>query len=279
MMAQGAQRMDAAVRPGARRRPASARHVAQPAAAAGDRAAASRRRSAARERMSNAYQVQITGKDVNFYNFAMAHLRTLPGIDSATPQQINPGGDELRPGHLSRATSPSLRRRSARAGGWSIPPAPWSASAPTSDKPPALPPPPCSRPAARSRAAATSNSAAASRDEAGPRPDRAPARLAAKRRRCPLHRLRRQSRGVRSFPPLEHVAGQGDDPHRSAALGPHACWRAASSSESAAACSTMPTAATRRSCSTPGTRRRTRAARWSWSPIGCRRPGRRACPT
>src|SRR3954469_2422934 len=41
---------------------------------------------------TNAYQVQISGKDVNVYNFAMAHLRTLPGIDSATPQLINPGG-------------------------------------------------------------------------------------------------------------------------------------------------------------------------------------------
>ena len=29
---------------------------------------------------------------MNVYNFAMAHLRTLAGIDSATPQQINPGG-------------------------------------------------------------------------------------------------------------------------------------------------------------------------------------------
>jgi hypothetical protein len=40
----------------------------------------------------NAYQVQVTGSDVNVYNFAMAHLRTLPGIDSATPQQINMAG-------------------------------------------------------------------------------------------------------------------------------------------------------------------------------------------
>jgi len=41
---------------------------------------------------ANAYQIQITAKDVKVYNFAMAHLRTLPGIDSATPQQINPNG-------------------------------------------------------------------------------------------------------------------------------------------------------------------------------------------
>ncbi len=40
----------------------------------------------------NAYQVQVTGHDVVIYNFAMAHLRTLSGVASATPQQINPGG-------------------------------------------------------------------------------------------------------------------------------------------------------------------------------------------
>jgi len=40
----------------------------------------------------NSFQVQVTGKNVNFYNFAMAHLHTLPGVQSATPQQINPGG-------------------------------------------------------------------------------------------------------------------------------------------------------------------------------------------
>ena len=34
----------------------------------------------------------MSGNNVNFYNFAMAHLRTLPGVQSATPQQINPGG-------------------------------------------------------------------------------------------------------------------------------------------------------------------------------------------
>jgi hypothetical protein len=40
----------------------------------------------------NSFQVQVTGKNVIFYNFAMAHLRTLAGVESATPQQINPGG-------------------------------------------------------------------------------------------------------------------------------------------------------------------------------------------
>ena len=52
--------------------------------------------------VANAYQVQITGKDVKIYNFAMAHLRTLAGIESATPQLINPARNQLRAGRLSR---------------------------------------------------------------------------------------------------------------------------------------------------------------------------------
>ena len=46
----------------------------------------------AAETPANAYQVQISARDVRIYNFAMAHLRTLGGIESATPQQINPSG-------------------------------------------------------------------------------------------------------------------------------------------------------------------------------------------
>ena len=39
-----------------------------------------------------AYQVQIAANNVNTYNFAMAHLRTLPGIAQVVPQSINPSG-------------------------------------------------------------------------------------------------------------------------------------------------------------------------------------------
>jgi hypothetical protein len=39
-----------------------------------------------------AYQVQIRVNNVNSYNFAMAHLRTLPGIEQLIPQSINPSG-------------------------------------------------------------------------------------------------------------------------------------------------------------------------------------------
>jgi hypothetical protein len=37
-------------------------------------------------------QIQINANDVTIYNFAMAHLRTVGGIQSATPQLINPSG-------------------------------------------------------------------------------------------------------------------------------------------------------------------------------------------
>ena len=40
--------------------------------------------------MQNINVLNVRG--VNFYNFAMAHLRTVAGVQSATPQQINPGG-------------------------------------------------------------------------------------------------------------------------------------------------------------------------------------------
>lgn len=89
----------------------------------------------------NAFQVQVTGKDVNVYNFAMAHLRTLPGIDSATPQQINAGGTSYILVSYRGDISQLAAALSAR--GW------VTESSGTvvrihasSEKPPALPPPP-----------------------------------------------------------------------------------------------------------------------------------------
>jgi hypothetical protein len=38
------------------------------------------------------YQVQIVSPDVHIYNFGMAHLRTIPGVDTVVPIAINPGG-------------------------------------------------------------------------------------------------------------------------------------------------------------------------------------------
>jgi hypothetical protein len=94
----------------------------------------------------NAYQVQISGKDVNVYNFAMAHLRTLTGVDSAVPQQINPSGTSYvlvtYHGDISQLAA-ALRAR-----GWQVD---FSGTVvqlrSSSDKPPALPPPPPATPA------------------------------------------------------------------------------------------------------------------------------------
>ena len=90
----------------------------------------------------NSFQVQVSGKNVNFYNFAMAHLRTTPGIQSATPQQINPGGTS----YILVQYKGSLAQLAAALGGRG-----WIVETPgpsvvrihsDSDKPPSLAPPP-----------------------------------------------------------------------------------------------------------------------------------------
>ena len=93
---------------------------------------------------ANAYQVQISG-DVNVYNFAMAHLRTLPGIEAATPQQINPGGTSYvlvsyRGGISALASALSSRGWIAEASGTVI------RVRSGSDRPPPMPQPKASQP-------------------------------------------------------------------------------------------------------------------------------------
>jgi hypothetical protein len=89
----------------------------------------------------NAYQIQISGRDVNVYNFAMAHLRTLPGILSATPQQINAAGTSYVLVSYRGDIAQLAAALSAR--GWMVD---FSGTVvrmrSSSDKPPALPPPP-----------------------------------------------------------------------------------------------------------------------------------------
>jgi hypothetical protein len=97
----------------------------------------------------NSFQVQVSGKNVNFYNFAMAHLRTTPGIQSATPEQINPGGTS----YILVQYKGSLAQLAAALGGRG-----WIVETPSgsvvrihsdSDKPPSLAaPPPPAQPAA-----------------------------------------------------------------------------------------------------------------------------------
>jgi hypothetical protein len=101
-------------------------------------------------------QVQVTGNNVTVYNFAMAHLRTMTGVASAMPQQINPGGTSYilvgYKGDIAQLAAALTAR------GWSV------ESAGTvirirsnSDKPPALPPPPVQAPAPPSQPAANTN--------------------------------------------------------------------------------------------------------------------------
>jgi hypothetical protein len=89
----------------------------------------------------NAYQVQVSGSDVNIYNFAMAHLRTLPGIASATPQQINPGGTSYILVTYRGDITQLAAALSAR--GWLVETSGTVVKMKSSSsKPPALPPPP-----------------------------------------------------------------------------------------------------------------------------------------
>jgi hypothetical protein len=93
----------------------------------------------------NSFQVQVTGNNVSVYNFAMAHLRTLAGVESATPQQINPAGTSYilvtYKGGIAQLAA-ALNGR-----GWAVD---YSGTVvrirSNSDKPPALPPPPVQAP-------------------------------------------------------------------------------------------------------------------------------------
>jgi hypothetical protein len=91
--------------------------------------------------VNNAYQIQVSGTDVNMYNFAMAHLRTLPGLVSATPQQINPKGTSYILVSYKGSIAQLAAGLSAR--GWVVETAGTVVKIRSaSDKPPALPPPP-----------------------------------------------------------------------------------------------------------------------------------------
>ena len=91
--------------------------------------------------VTNAYQVQITGNNVTIYNFAMAHLRTLPGIESATPQLINGSGTSYVLVSYHGDIAQLAAALSAR--GWVVETAGTVVRLrPSSDKPPPIPPPP-----------------------------------------------------------------------------------------------------------------------------------------
>ena len=93
----------------------------------------------------NSFQIQVSGKNVNFYNFAMAHLRTMAAVESATPQQINPGGTSYILVTYKGDISQLAAALSAR--GWVVEAAGSVVKIHSdADKPPALPPPPVQPP-------------------------------------------------------------------------------------------------------------------------------------
>jgi hypothetical protein len=101
----------------------------------------------------SSFQVQVTGNNVTVYNFAMAHLRTMAGVESASPQQINPGGTSYilvtYKGDISQLAAALSSR------GWVVDFAGTVVRMRSnSEKPPALPPPPVQPPPAP---AATTN--------------------------------------------------------------------------------------------------------------------------
>jgi hypothetical protein len=140
MMAQGAQRMDQlfaqALAAGALSRDPSLNQPPPP-----PMPELPVERPVARAPVNNAYQVQVSGPDVNSYNFAMAHLRTLPGVVSATPQQINAKGTSYILVSYSGDITQLAAALSAR--GWIVETSGTVVKIRSaSEKPPALPPPP-----------------------------------------------------------------------------------------------------------------------------------------
>jgi hypothetical protein len=158
MMAQGAQRIDAifaqAFAEGRLSRDPSLNTPAPPIQELPVAATTAPPKSAS---VANAFQVQIMGNDVNVYNFAMAHLRTVGGIDSATPQQINASGTSYVLVSYHGSIADLAAALTAR--GWIVD---YSGTVlrmhPAGDKPPPIPPP--APPPQAASPAATQNSAA-----------------------------------------------------------------------------------------------------------------------
>ena len=105
-------------------------------------------------------QIQVSGKNVNIYNFAMAHLHTLPGVQSATPQQINAGGTSYILVSYKGSVADLASALTGR--GWVVETAGTVIRIHSnSDKPPPIPPPAPVTPAPTAQPAQTTNQAAA----------------------------------------------------------------------------------------------------------------------
>jgi hypothetical protein len=92
-------------------------------------------------------QVRVARAAGDIYNFAMAHLRTLPGLESATPQLINASGTSYILVKYHGAISQLAAALGGR--GWTVETSGGNVVKlkSASGKPPALPPPPAPAPA------------------------------------------------------------------------------------------------------------------------------------
>ena len=92
------------------------------------------------------YQVQIVSPDVTIYNFAMAHLRTSPGVQQVAPVSIFPGGVSYV--NVTYRGDIATLRSALAARGWNVTQSGFVLRmASSGERPPALPPPPPPAPA------------------------------------------------------------------------------------------------------------------------------------
>ena len=162
-------------------------------------------------------QISITAMDAVTYNSAYAHLRTIPGMQSVSP--INVAIGNVSNFAVSYRGNVDTLRAALAARGWGVDTTGGGLRLYILRQP-ATPRRPL--PAAADRPAAAADDQRERRGAVNKprRPDRAAARLAADAGRHALHPRRREPRGVRAFPQVEHVAGQGDAADRAAAVGP-----------------------------------------------------------
>jgi hypothetical protein len=92
------------------------------------------------------YQVQIVADNVNVYNFAMAHLRTIGGVDQVTPVAINPTGTSYV--HVTYRGDLSNLRSALASRGWIVQQSGYILRVSSAGAPPPPPPQPPPEPPA-----------------------------------------------------------------------------------------------------------------------------------
>ena len=88
--------------------------------------------------------MQIVAPNVNVYNFAMAHLRTIGGVEQVNPIAINPSGTSYV--HVTFRGDLMNLRNALVARGWNVEQAGYILRVTSAGAPPPLPPPPAPAP-------------------------------------------------------------------------------------------------------------------------------------